>query len=244
MVNSKKEADCNIVTDVEFLRQQSTPFNSNKVNDEISEMASRLFSFKGDHLGLAAPQINTLKRAFLARLSIGHLVFIDPEITWRGNDSVPSVEKCLSLPDIVRCVSRDYQIKVSASIILQQIPGTTEIIPFSNDKPMLLRSLDAFIVQHEYDHLNGVLITDLTEVPTVEEKRIERQQKRLNRIGVARASKKKQVPVPSKPKTLSKKQKRQRKNERKRIQKRVEIEETIRLQKELSISTERSADIN
>jgi len=233
-----------IITDVEFLRQQSEPFNSNKVNDEVSEMASRLFSFSGDHLGLAAPQINILKRAFLARLSIGHLVFIDPEITWRSNDSVPSVERCLSLPGITRCVSRDNQIKINAAIILQQVPGKTELISLSSDKPILLRSLDAFIVQHEYDHLNGILITDLTEVPTSAERTIERQQKRFNRLGLARASKKKQIFVPSKPKTISKKQKRLRKNERKRMQRRVEVEETIRLQKELLASDKQTDNIN
>ena len=87
-------------------------------------------------LGLAAPQVGIDARFFVTAWGE---VFVNPRIVY-GIDKVPSEEGCLSLPGVTRVKRRCRKIVMA--------DGRT----FEGQK--------AIVIQHETDHLNGILITD------------------------------------------------------------------------------------
>lgn len=101
---------------------------------------------KADGVGLAANQVNILKRIFVIDLMGYKLTFVNPEIIEAsGIDS--KVEGCLSFPNIARIVDRAQAVRIRA----QQLDG----------KPFEIRvtGLLAICCQHELDHLNGIVFT-------------------------------------------------------------------------------------
>jgi peptide deformylase len=108
-------------------------------------------------VGLAAPQVHERLRLFVASLDAGEedqsrrdepYVLINPEITIVGADVVEDWEGCLSIPDVRGRVPRAREIKVRA------LDRHGERIQLSaHDFP-------ARIIQHETDHLDGILFFD------------------------------------------------------------------------------------
>lgn len=109
-------------------------------------------------IGLAAPQANTLKRAFVIdtsplieenkEIEKYEQAFLNPEIIWLSVDENYYKEGCLSIPDIFEEVLR---------------PGMIRVRYFDQDFNRIEEELDgikARIFQHEYDHLEGVLFID------------------------------------------------------------------------------------
>ena len=124
------------------------------VQDFIDSMVDTMFEYSG--VGLAAPQVHESIRVFVAMLdSDGDgdgdgdaTVFINPEITVLGDQTVEGWEGCLSIPDIRGRVPRAHHIKVSA---LDRSGKRFELD---------LKDFPARVVQHEADHLDGVLFFD------------------------------------------------------------------------------------
>jgi peptide deformylase len=122
----------------------------------IDDMMDTMHEYHG--VGLAAPQIHEGLRIFVAAIEPQHeeplapgdepMVFVNPVITPVGNEMVEDWEGCLSIPDIRGRVPRARAIKVSA---LDRNGGKIEIT--SHDFP-------ARVIQHETDHLDGVLFFD------------------------------------------------------------------------------------
>ena len=122
----------------------------------IDDMIDTMHEYHG--VGLAAPQIHEGLRIFVAAigpqneepLSPGDepMVFINPVITPVGNEVIEDWEGCLSIPDIRGRVPRARSINVSA---LDRTGGRIDIT--SRDFP-------ARVIQHETDHLDGVLFFD------------------------------------------------------------------------------------
>lgn len=167
-----------IVTDLTFLRQKSVPVELDNI--DRTEIQQLFDSFPDYALGLAAPQIGILKRMFVVRLDHSKvLLFINPSII-EGEGNFPSVEGCLSLPDVTRCVNRNMKVTICADRI-EDIRGNI----LENQKLILL-GLDAAVVQHEFDHLEGVLITDLPTVMSQDERYQSRQKDRASRIKTKR----------------------------------------------------------
>jgi len=102
-------------------------------------------------VGLAGNQVGRLKRIFVAAIEDEEYVFVNPVLTdWSEiTESVP--EGCLSIPGIQVDVERPTAVTVSG----QDASG----------KPLELRATDllARVLQHEVDHLDGVLILDRTD---------------------------------------------------------------------------------
>lgn len=101
-----------------------------------------------DGAGIAAPQIGRTERICLTLISGKMIPLINPQITWKSKEQDPAEEGCLSLPGIVVLIPR------SVEITLQYLDAK------GKPQERRLRAFDARVVQHEVDHLEGVLIVD------------------------------------------------------------------------------------
>ena len=120
----------------------------------IDDMLETMAEYHG--VGLAAPQVHEGVRLFVAALDTGDddeedgepIAIINPEITIVGSDVVEDWEGCLSIPDIRGRVPRAREIKVRG---LDRTGARIELD--AHDFP-------ARVIQHETDHLDGVLFFD------------------------------------------------------------------------------------
>ena len=118
----------------------------------IDSMIDTMFEYSG--VGLAAPQVHESLRVFVAMLDADGrgegdaVVFVNPEITPVGDQTVEGWEGCLSIPEIRGRVPRAQHIKVTA---LDRHGKRFELE---------LKDFPARVVQHETDHLDGVLFLD------------------------------------------------------------------------------------
>ena len=121
------------------------------VNGEIAELAQSMLStmYTGDGVGLAAPQVGLLKSLFVCHVNGDQpRVFINPQIIGTSQEMLPYEEGCLSIPGVYGDVIRP------ASITVQAINERGR--PFKVDAEGML----ARVIQHEMDHLKGVLFID------------------------------------------------------------------------------------
>ena len=135
--------------DLKFLRQKSEPVLEidGSIRDLVDQMVDVIDLERG--AGLAAPQVGVLKRLVLVRFEDNEIVpFINPTILERGSEKDIVEEGCLSIPDQLVNVKRPTYVRVR----FLDIEGNT----IECD----LEGLDARILQHEIDHLNGILIID------------------------------------------------------------------------------------
>jgi peptide deformylase len=120
----------------------------------IDDLLDTMVEYHG--VGLAAPQVHESVRLFVASVEpdarsgeeIEPVVFVNPEITIVDADAVEDWEGCLSIPDIRGRVPRARGITVRA------LDRTGERIE------MRARDFPARVIQHETDHLDGVLFFD------------------------------------------------------------------------------------
>jgi len=128
----------------------------------IDNMAKLMYKNKG--IGLAAPQVGILKRVIIADVGEGLVNLINPKILWRqGKDTM--AEGCLSIPGI------NLEIKRSKEVIVEGLNKEGEKVQLG------AVGLLARVLQHEIDHLDGILIVD-----RVPKKIIKPIKKELNKI--------------------------------------------------------------
>lgn len=105
--------------------------------------------------GLALPQVGISKRAFIAKLIIDEKelteIFINPRIIPIDRKKIMRNEGCLSIPNEEFTVERFSGVEV----FYQGLNGKA--------KSIKLKNWNARVVQHELDHLNGVLISQIGE---------------------------------------------------------------------------------
>ncbi len=124
------------------------------VNGEIAELAQNMISamYAGDGIGLAAPQVGLLKSLFVCHVNGDEpRVFINPQIIGTSQEMLPYEEGCLSIPGVYGDVIRP------AAVTVQAINEQGK--PFKVDAEGML----ARVIQHELDHLKGVLFIDYLE---------------------------------------------------------------------------------
>ena len=138
----------------ESLRIKSIPtLITDEVRDLVSNMKETMLAENG--IGLSAPQVGINLRVIVIQLmSAGKLVgpvqeMINPVITNYSDDTMEYEEGCLSIPGEYIRINRPRSIHVK----FQTLSGKY--------KKWFLKGLEARIVQHEIDHLDGVLMTDL-----------------------------------------------------------------------------------
>src|ERR1043165_1632599 len=98
-----------IVTNTLVLCQKSATFDTSKETETINDLWD---SLPENALGLSAPQIGIHERVFVARLSTGEYLFINPDVISINKNNFPSTEGCLSIPGVVRNVSRSPHVLV------------------------------------------------------------------------------------------------------------------------------------
>jgi len=119
----------------------------------IDDMMETMEEYRG--VGLAAPQVHEAARLFVAVLTQGEdeesgepIVFINPEIIRATQDEVEDWEGCLSIPEVRGRVPRAREVKVRA-------------YDRKGDRVELqAHDFAARVIQHETDHLDGVLFLD------------------------------------------------------------------------------------
>jgi peptide deformylase len=120
------------------------------LRDEIARMGALMHDSMG--IGLAATQVGTLHRVLVYRVEHDSPVnaLVNPELEWAGSEKEWMEEGCLSLPGVHVDVERPVHVRVRARD--------------ADGEPVLIEAagLEARVIQHEMDHLDGVLILDRT----------------------------------------------------------------------------------
>ena len=117
----------------------------------LDDMLETMYAAPG--IGLAAVQVGKLTRAITIDISREEekrepLFLINPEITWRSDDLSTYQEGCLSIPEYYEDVVRPAKV------------GLTFLDRKGETRQMMAEGLLATCIQHEVDHLNGVLFID------------------------------------------------------------------------------------
>ncbi len=152
----------------EVLRQKCEAVKAEEINDDFRALIKEMFLTmdEANGVGLAAPQVGIAKRFFVAKSDDDvERVFINPVITKTSSELSEYEEGCLSIPGVYETIVRPKAVTISAL----DINGK----PFTLDAEGLL----ARIVQHESDHLDGILYIDRGD-EAFKEKTIETFKKR------------------------------------------------------------------
>jgi peptide deformylase len=135
-----------------ILRTKARPVDDfdERLRTEIERMGRLMHDSIG--IGLAATQVGVAHRLFVYRVEADSPVqaVVNPEIEWSSKDKEIAEEGCLSLPGVHVDVERPIHVRVKA----QDAYGEPIVIEASG--------LEARVIQHETDHLDGVLILDRT----------------------------------------------------------------------------------
>lgn len=133
----------------EILRQKAEPVA--EVTDEIRKLADDMLEtmIEANGVGLAGPQVGKNLRIFVAMADDDvKRVFINPQIIKASEEVEEYEEGCLSIPQVYESITRPSRVTVQAL--------NEKGRPFTLDADGLL----ARIIQHEYDHLDGILYID------------------------------------------------------------------------------------
>lgn len=130
------------------LREKAQPVE--KFDKNLKSLVKRMFKTmkEADGVGLAAPQVGVSLRVVTIDVGDGPYVLVNPEIIWQSEVESDFEEGCLSFPGITVNIRRPEKVKVSYF----DEKGNKAVIEADG--------LFARAVQHELDHLNGILIID------------------------------------------------------------------------------------
>ncbi|HSZ13529.1 MAG TPA: peptide deformylase [Solirubrobacteraceae bacterium] len=132
------------------LRATAVPVD--RFDDELKAEVQRMGELMQDALGvgLAATQIGVLHRVLVYKAYVDDPVvaLVNPVLEWASEEMEPGNEGCLSLPGVHVEVERHAQVRVRA----RNETG--------RELELEVEGFEARVIQHEVDHLNGVLILD------------------------------------------------------------------------------------
>jgi peptide deformylase len=136
-----------------ILRKKSAPLET--IDDALRALMDDMLEamVAGDGIGLAAIQVGVAKRLIVTKVAEGDeppvaLRLVNPEILWRADEPSVYEEGCLSLPDQLAEVERPERVRVA------YLDETGE------RRELEAGGLLATCLQHEIDHLDGVLFVD------------------------------------------------------------------------------------
>lgn len=160
-----------VPSDSPLLRTPAAPINDVTAVRQLSTNMIETMVAEGG-VGLAAPQVGTSLRLFVTGVDGQYLTFINPELSDFSTERILWEEGCLSLPRLLGKVERPQKVTVSAHDMTDQA--------FSIAADQLL----ARVLQHEYDHLEGILFPDrMTDQSTLRKLTEEEWQTRYDERG-------------------------------------------------------------
>lgn len=121
------------------------------ITEEIIDLAEamKVKMVEWNGIGLAAPQVGKNIRMLVLQLGTGKIeVMINPRISWCSPERVKMEEGCLSIPGKSNWIERPSKVRVK----FQTLEGEY--------KYWCLHKMDARVFLHEYDHLEGILMTE------------------------------------------------------------------------------------
>ena len=132
------------------LKSRATPVD--RFDDTLRQQVQRMAGIMRDAtgVGLAAPQLGISQRLLVYRIGSDAplITLVNPELEWRSEDLETFEEGCLSIPSVAVDVERPVHVRVRA----HDEHGDERLVEASG--------LEARVIQHEMDHLDGVLMLD------------------------------------------------------------------------------------
>jgi peptide deformylase len=126
-----------------------------RVDDDVRKLVADMFEtmYEAPGVGLAAIQVGVPKRVVTIDATRGEeekqpIALINPEIVWSSEEKIAHEEGCLSIPEYLDEVARPERVKVR----FLDLEGRAHELEADG--------LLARVVQHEIDHINGVLFID------------------------------------------------------------------------------------
>jgi peptide deformylase len=159
-VRPDPELEARRMAAMSFIRRYGDPVLKSRAtevdqfDDALRSQVARMGGIMGDAMGvgLAAPQLGVSQRLLVYRVGQDAplIALANPKLEWSSDDEEPSEEGCLSIPGIHVDVERPVHVRVRA----RDENGEERVVEASG--------LEARVIQHEIDHLDGVLILDRT----------------------------------------------------------------------------------
>lgn len=126
------------------------------VTDDIRAQAQKMVDtmYWAEGIGLAAPQVGILNRLIVLDTARREqdtkkpVILINPEIIWASDETWVCTEGCLSIPQQYADIERPHKVRVKY------------LDPQGKAQEMTAQGLTATCLQHEIDHLNGILFID------------------------------------------------------------------------------------
>jgi peptide deformylase len=132
------------------LKSRATPVD--RFDDTLQQQVQRMAGVMRDAIGvgLAAPQLGISQRLLVYRIGSDAplITLVNPELEWQSEDAETLEEGCLSIPTVVVDVERPIHVRIRA----RDEHGDERLVEASG--------LEARVIQHEMDHLDGVLMLD------------------------------------------------------------------------------------
>jgi peptide deformylase len=136
-----------------ILRERARPFE--RVDDDVRRLLANMLEtmYEAPGIGLAAPQVGVSRRALVMDIARDEapkapVFMINPQIVARGDEVRVHEEGCLSLPELFAEVERPASCRVHY------------LDEHGRQHEMVCEGLLSTVVQHEIDHLDGVLFVD------------------------------------------------------------------------------------
>lgn len=132
------------------LKSRATPVD--RFDETLQQQVQRMAGIMKDAtgVGLAAPQVGLSQRLLVYRIGSEApvITLVNPELEWHSEDRETFEEGCLSIPSVAVDVQRPIHVRVRA----RDEHGEERLVEASG--------LEARVIQHEMDHLDGVLMLD------------------------------------------------------------------------------------
>ena len=139
------------------LRERSTEIADvdSGLIDEASRLIATLRDFRersGFGRAISAVQVGVMKRMVAMNLGAGPFILVNPEITWKSDETFLVWDDCLSVPDVLVHVRRHVSVSLTYRDHRFRLRRWSPLSPDLSE-----------VIQHEGDHLGGTLMTDLAE---------------------------------------------------------------------------------
>jgi peptide deformylase len=153
-VEARRAAAMSIIRQLGDPALKSRATEVDTFDETLKGQVGRMAGLMADALGvgLAAPQLGVSQRLLVYRIGPGApvIALANPEIEWTSREAETLEEGCLSIPGITVDVERPVHVRVRA------------LDEEGEERKVEASGLEARVIQHEMDHLDGVLILDRT----------------------------------------------------------------------------------